>query len=123
MKAQKQLKLRENQQKVREKCPRQFFKVKVRVLLRDWLICETTRTALEYKKDTKGGKEEKNCNLKFEIWKRKRFTRYFLIFLKEYESSESRIPALRVEFDKERSAMESHITTLRRQVCFLVTFQ
>ena len=67
MKAQKQLKLRENQQKVREKCPRQFFKVKVRVLLRDWLICETTRTALEYKKDTKGGKEEKNCNLKFEI--------------------------------------------------------
>ena len=57
MKAQKQLKLRENQQKVREKFPRQFFKVKVRVLLRDWLICETTRTALEYKKDTKGGKE------------------------------------------------------------------
>ena len=67
MKAQKLLKLRENQQKVREKCPRQFFKVKVRVLLRDWLICETMRTALEYKKDTKGGKEEKNCNLKFEI--------------------------------------------------------
>ena len=58
MKAQKQLKLRENQQKVREKCPRQFFKVKVRVLSRDWLIYETTRTALEYKKDTKGGKEE-----------------------------------------------------------------
>ena len=58
MKAQKQLKLRENQQKVREQCPRQFFKVKVRVLLRDWLICETRCTALEYKKDTKGGKEE-----------------------------------------------------------------
>ena len=58
MKAQKQLKLRENQQKVREQCPREFFKVKVRVLSRDWLICETTRTALEYKKDTKGGKQE-----------------------------------------------------------------
>ena len=66
MKAQKQLKLRENQQKVREKCPRQFFKVKVRVLSRDWLICETTRTMLEYKKNTKRGEEEKNCNLKFE---------------------------------------------------------
>ena len=66
MKAQKQLKLRENQQKVREKCPRQFFKVKVRVLSRGWLICETTRTTLEYKKNTKGGEEEKNCNLKFE---------------------------------------------------------
>ena len=37
---------------------RQFFKVKVRVLSRDWLICETTRTVLECKKDTKGGKEE-----------------------------------------------------------------
>ena len=66
MKAQKQLKLRENQQKVREKCPRQFFKVKVRVLSRDWLICETTRTTLEYKKNMKRGEEEKNCNLKFE---------------------------------------------------------
>ena len=66
MKAQKQLKLRENQQKVREKCPRQFFKVKVRVLSRGWLICETTRTTLEYKKNTKRGEEEKNCNLKFE---------------------------------------------------------
>ena len=66
MKAQKQLKLGENQQKVREKCPRQFFKVKVRVLSRGWLICETTRTTLEYKKNTKRGEEEKNCNLKFE---------------------------------------------------------
>ena len=31
MKAQKQLKLRENKLKVREKCPRQFSNVKVRV--------------------------------------------------------------------------------------------
>lgn len=38
--------------------------------------------------------------------------------LKEYEASESRIPSLRAEFDKERSAMESHITSLRRQVRF-----
>ena len=44
-----ELKLRENKQKVREKCPRQFSNVKVRVLLRDWLICEITRAAREYK--------------------------------------------------------------------------
>ena len=45
-----------------------------------------------------------------------------VIYFKEYESSESRIPALRVEFDKERAAMESHITSLRRQVCFACLF-
>jgi len=45
-----------------------------------------------------------------------------VIYFKEYESSESRIPALRVEFDKERAAMESHITSLRRQVCFVCLF-
>ena len=37
--------------------------VKVR---RDWLIiCEITRAAREYKKNTKVGEEEKNCYLKF----------------------------------------------------------
>ena len=28
------------------------------------LICEITRAACEYKKNTKGGEEEKNCQLK-----------------------------------------------------------
>ena len=39
--------------------------VKVRVILRDWLICEITRAASEYKNNTKGGVEEKNYYLKF----------------------------------------------------------
>ena len=42
-----------------------FSIVKVRVLWRDWLICEITRTAREYKKNAKGGEEEKNYYLKF----------------------------------------------------------
>ena len=42
-----------------------FSIVKVRVLWRDWLICEMTRTAREYKKNAKGGEEEKNYYLKF----------------------------------------------------------
>lgn len=37
MKAQKQLKLRENKLKVREKCPRQFSNIKVRVLRHDYM--------------------------------------------------------------------------------------
>ena len=45
--------------------PRQFSSVKVRVLERDWLICETTRAAREYEKNTKG--EEKNCYLEFRM--------------------------------------------------------
>ena len=51
--------------KVREKCPRQFFNVKVRVLRRNWLIYEITRAAREYIKNTKRKEEEKNCYLKF----------------------------------------------------------
>ena len=47
------------------KCPCQFSKVKVRVLLCDWFICEAMCTTHEYKKTTKGGEEEKNCYLKF----------------------------------------------------------
>ena len=47
------------------KCPCQFSKVKVRVLLCDWFICEATCTTHEYKKTKKGGEEEKNCYLKF----------------------------------------------------------
>ena len=54
-----------------KKCPFQFAKYKVRVLLCDWLICEATCTTHEYKKTTKGGEEEKNCYLKFK--KRKFF--------------------------------------------------
>ena len=42
-----------------------FSIVKVRVLWRDWLICEITRTMREYKKNAKGVEEEKNCFLKF----------------------------------------------------------
>ena len=64
-KAQKQLKLRENKLKVREKCPRQFSNVKVRVLWRNWLIYEITRGAREYIKNTKRKEEDKNCHLKF----------------------------------------------------------
>lgn len=40
---------------------------------------------------------------------------YFWV-LQEYETSESRIPTIRSEFDKERVANESHIASLRRQV-------
>ena len=59
-KAQKQrTKTPRKQNKTRRKCPRQFSKVKVRVLWRDWLICEITRAAREYKKNTKGEEEEK----------------------------------------------------------------
>ena len=36
-----------------EKCSRQFYNVKVRVLLRDWLICEITRTAREFQRNSK----------------------------------------------------------------------
>ena len=54
-KALKQLELRENKRTVREKCPRQFSNVKVRVLWRDWLTCEFTRVVRENKKNTKGG--------------------------------------------------------------------
>ena len=42
-----------------------FSIVKVRVLWRDWLICEVTRTMREYKKNAKGVEEEKNYFLKF----------------------------------------------------------
>ena len=42
-----------------------FSIVKVRVLWRDWLICEITRTMREYKKNAKGVEEEKNYFLKF----------------------------------------------------------
>ena len=59
------LKLRKKKTKVSEKCPRWFSNVKVRVILRDWLICEITRAASEYKNNTKGGVEEKNYYLKF----------------------------------------------------------
>ena len=65
-KAQKQqTKTPRKQTKIREKCPRQFSSVKVRVLCRDWLICEITRAACEYKKNTKGVEEAKKCYLKF----------------------------------------------------------
>ena len=68
MKALKQLSktLRKQTRKVREKCPHQFSNVKIRVLWRDWLICEITRTSHENKKNTKGAEEEKNCYSKFE---------------------------------------------------------
>ena len=39
------------------------FNVKVRVLYRDWLICETY--SREYNNNTKGERKRKNCNLKF----------------------------------------------------------
>ena len=32
---------------------------------RDWLICEITRAARDYEKNTKGAEEERNCYLKF----------------------------------------------------------
>ena len=41
--------------------------VKVRVLWRDWLICEIKRATLEYK-NTEGGEEEKSCNFQFFTW-------------------------------------------------------
>ena len=51
---------------MREKCPRQFSNVKVTVLWRDWLICDITYAAREYKKNTKGGGKENNFYLKFQ---------------------------------------------------------
>ena len=54
-----------NKLKVSEKCPRQFSNVKARVLWRDWLICDITRAAREYKRNTKGKRKKKNCYFKF----------------------------------------------------------
>ncbi|KAJ7352868.1 hypothetical protein OS493_033131 [Desmophyllum pertusum] len=71
-----------------------------------------TRKALEMKKvlEAKTSDHQKDVvALKTQL---KSYKRRF----KEYEASGSRIPSLRVEFDKERSAMESHITSLRRQL-------
>ena len=59
------LRFRENKRKVREKMSMSVFQFKVRVLWRDWLICEIKRAVRAYQKDTKGGEEEKNCYLKF----------------------------------------------------------
>ena len=55
-----------NKLKVSEKCPRQFSNVKARVLWRDWLICDITRAACEYKRNTKGKRKKKivTSNLK-----------------------------------------------------------
>ena len=40
--------------------------VKVKFLWRDWPICEIMNAMREYKKNTNGEEEEKNCNLNLE---------------------------------------------------------
>ena len=64
-KKQKVSKFAKKKLKVQENVHVSFSIVKVRVLWCDWLICEITRTAREYKKNAKGGEEEKNCHFKF----------------------------------------------------------